>query len=262
MTRTEQVNPQLNALIEISSDEALDMADAADRAVATGEALGPLHGVPIAIKVNSDQAGHATTDGVVAFKGNIAEVDSPHVKKLREAGAVFVGRSNTQRSLSVGSPTMIFMGAPSTLGILTARRGGSSGGASSAVASEMLPITHGNDIGGSIRYPAYACVVVGIRPTVGRVPSWVGPRDADETPSVQSMWVQGPLARTVADLRMALDAMSGFDPCDPFTVPVPLASVNEPLPRPIRVGLLRDVGVATPQPTVNDALDTAAGWLA
>ena len=126
----------------------------------------------------------------------------------------------------------------------------------------MLPITHGNDIGGSIRYPAYACGVVGIRPTVGRLPSWYGPTDADEALSVQSMLVQGPLARTVADLRIALDAMSGFDPRDPFTAPVALASASEPLPRPVRVGLLRDVGVATPQPAVNDALDTAAGWLA
>ena len=125
----------------------------------------------------------------------------------------------------------------------------------------MLPVTHGNDIGGSIRHPAYACGVVGIRPTVGRLPSWYGPTDADEALSVQSMLAQGPLARTVADLRIALDAMSGFDPRDPFTVPVPLASNNQPLPRPIRVGLLRDVGVATPQPAVNDALDTAARWL-
>ena len=76
----------------------------------------------------------------------------------------------------------------------------------------MLPVTHGNDIGGSIRHPAYACGVVGIRPTVGRLPSWYGPTDADEALSVQSMLAQGPLARTVADLRIALDAMSGFDP--------------------------------------------------
>ena len=262
LARIEQVNPQLNALIEISPDEALDMADAADRAIANGEELGALHGVPTSIKVNSDQAGHATTNGVVAFKDNIAEVDSPHVKKLREAGAVFVGRSNTPAFSYRWFADNDLHGR--TLNPWDDGRtpGGSSGGASSAVASGMLPITHGNDIGGSIRYPAYACGVVGIRPTVGRLPSWYGPTDADEALSVQSMLVQGPLARTVADLRIALDAMSGFDPRDPFTAPVPLASASEPLPRPVRVGLLRDVGVATPLPAVNDALDTAAGWLA
>ena len=261
LTRIEQVNPRLNALVEVSPDEALDMADAADRAVPAGKALGTLHGVPISIKVNSDQAGHATTNGVAAFKDNIAEVDSPHVKKLREAGAVFVGRSNTPafsyRWFTSNDPhgrTLNPWHADHT-------PGGSSGGASSAAASGMMPIAHGNDIGGSIRHPAYACGVVGIRPTIGRVPSWYGPTELDEALSVQSMLAQGPLARSVADLRLALDGMSGFDPRDPFTVPVPLASANEPLPRPIRVGLLRDVGVATPQPAVNDALDTATGWL-
>ena len=237
------------------------MADAADRAVAAGEKLGLLHGVPISIKVNTDQAGHATTNGVAAFKDNIAEVDSPQVKQLREAGSVFVGRSNT--------PAFSFRWFTSndlhgrTLNPWDAGRtpGGSSGGASSAVASGMMPIAHGSDLGGSVRYPAYACGVVGLRPTVGRVPHWSGRKDADERLSVQSMTVQGPLARTVADLRIALAGMSGFDPRDPFTVPVPLASANEALPRPVRVGLLRDVGVATPQPAVNEALDTAACWL-
>ncbi|MEW6637062.1 MAG: amidase family protein [Actinomycetota bacterium] len=261
LARIEEVNPRLNALVEVSPEEALRIADAADRAVSSGEELGPLHGVPVSIKVNSDQAGHATTNGVVAFKDNVAEADGPHVKKLREAGAVFVGRSNTPAFSYRWFADNDLHGR--TLNPWDAGRtpGGSSGGASSAVAGGMVPIAHGNDIGGSIRYPAYACGVVGIRPTVGRVPSWYGPTDADEALSVQSMLVQGPLARTVADLRIALDGMSGFDPRDPFTVPMPLAGANEPLPRPVRVGLLRDVGVAKPQPAVNEALDTAAMWL-
>ncbi|MBX6764413.1 MAG: amidase family protein [Rubrobacteraceae bacterium] len=261
LARIEEVNPRLNALVEVSPEEALEMADAADRAVASGEEIGPLHGVPVSIKVNSDQAGHATTNGVVAFKDNIAEVDSPQVRKLREAGAVFVGRSNTPAFSYRWFADNDLHGR--TLNPWDAARtpGGSSGGASSAVASGMVPIAHGNDIGGSIRYPAYACGVTGIRPTVGRVPNWYGPTDADEALSVQSMLVQGPLARSVADLRLALDAMSGFDARDPFTVPVPQAGANEPLPRPVRVGLLRDVGVAAPQPAVNKALDLAAGWL-
>ncbi len=259
LARIEESNPGLNALIEVSPEEALEMADAADRAVGAGEEVGPLHGVPTSIKVNSDQAGHATTNGVVAFKDNVAGADGPPVKKLREAGAVFVGRSNTPAFSYRWFADNDLHGR--TLNPWDEGRtpGGSSGGASSAVAGGMVPIAHGNDIGGSIRYPAYACGVVGIRPTVGRVPSWYGPTDADEALSVQSMLVQGPLARSVADLRIALAAMSGFDPRDPFTVP--LVSANEPLHRPVRVGFLRDTGVVAPQPAVSEALDVAAAWL-
>lgn len=261
LARIEQTNPRLNALVEVSPEEALDTADAADRAVAAGEELGPLHGVPVSIKVNSDQAGHATTNGVVALKDNIAKVDSPQGTKLREAGAVFVGRSNTPAFSYRWFADNDLHGR--TLNPWDDGRtpGGSSGGASSAVASGMLPVAHGNDIGGSIRYPAYACGVAGIRPTVGRVPNWTGPTELDRPLSGQSMAVEGPLARTVADLRLALDAMSGFDSRDSFVVPMPPAGTNEPLPRPIRVGLLRDVGVAAPQPAVSEALDTAAAWL-
>ena len=95
LRRIEQVNPALNALVEVSPEEAIDAADAADRAVAAGAVLGPLHGVPVSIKVNSDERGHATTNGVAAFKDELAAEDAPHVANLRSAGAVFVGRSNT-----------------------------------------------------------------------------------------------------------------------------------------------------------------------
>lgn len=192
LARIQQTNPRLNALVEVSPDEALDMADAADRAVVAGEALGPLHGVPISIKVNSDQAGHATTDGLVALKDNVAEVDSPQVEKLREAGAVFLGRSNTPAFSYRWFADNDLHGRTLNPWDDDRTPGGSSGGAGSAVAGGMVPIAHGNDHGGSIRYPAYACGVVGIRPTVGRVPHLHAPPDADELPSVQSMAVSAP----------------------------------------------------------------------
>jgi amidase len=261
LARIDEVNPHLNALIEVSPDESLEMADAADRAVAAGEPLGPLHGVPVSIKVNSDQAGHVTTNGVVAFKDQMARADGPHVKRFRDAGAVFLGRSNTPAFSYRWFTTNDLHGK--TLNPWDAGRtpGGSSGGASAAVSSGMGPIGHGNDIGGSVRHPAYACGIVGIRPTVGRVPTFYGPPDADEATSVQVMLTQGPLTRTVADARLALGAMSGYDPIDPISVAMPPFSQNAPLARPIRVGLLRDVGVATPTPAVNEALDIAAAWL-
>jgi amidase len=261
LARIVQTNPTVNALAEVSADEALTMADAADRAVAAGEPLGPLHGVPISIKINTDQAGHATTDGVVAFADNVARVDSPQVAMLRNAGAVFVGRSNTPAFSYRWFTDNDLHGRTRNPWDPTRTPGGSSGGAAASVACGMTPIAHGNDHGGSIRHPAYACGVVGLRPTVGRVPHQHATSGADELLSLQYMAVEGPLARTVADLRLALDAMSGFDPRDAVSVPVPSAASNDPLPRPVRVGLVRDAGVVPPTPAVDRALDTAAAWL-
>jgi amidase len=259
LERIDAVNPGLNALIEVRPEEALEAAAEADRTTASGVELGPLHGVPVAIKVNSDQVGYATTNGVVAFKDNMATTDSPHVANLRQSGAILLGRSNTPAFSYRWFADNDLHGR--TLSPWDAARtpGGSSGGASSAVAAGMVPIAHGNDIGGSVRYPAYACGLVGLRPTVGRVAGTYGPQDLDPALSVQSMLVQGPLARSVADTRLALRGMTGADPRDPFHVPgapgVPAAD------RPRRVALVRDHGVATPTAAVNDALDQAARWL-
>ena len=259
LERIAAVNPRLNALVEVSADEALASADSADRARAAGAPLGPLHGVPVSIKVNSDERGHATTDGVVALRDAIAREDAPQVANLRAAGAVFVGRSNTPAFSFRWFTNNELHGR--TLNPWDASRtpGGSSGGAAAAAASGMVPLAHGNDIGGSIRQPAYCCGIVGLRPTAGRIPSWYGPVEGDQSLAVQSMLTQGPLARCIADLRLALAAMSGFDARDPLHAPAPL--VGAPLPRPRRVGLLRDVGVARPAPAVDAALTQAARWL-
>ncbi len=168
LSRIAAVNPRINALPEVMADDTLATADAADRALAAGLATGALHGVPVTIKVNVDMAGHATTDGIVAAKDSIATSDSPLVANLRGAGAVIVGRSNTPafslrwftdndlhgRTLNPFDPSVT--------------PGGSSGGAAAAVATGMGPIAHGNDYGGSIRHPAWACGVVGLRTTTGR----------------------------------------------------------------------------------------------
>lgn len=259
LDRIDHVNPKVNALVEVSAEEALAAADEADAAVKNGERLGVLNGVPVSIKVNSDQKGHATTSGIVAFKDAIATEDSPHVRNLRAAGAVFVGRSNSPAFSYRWFTTNDLHGR--TLNPWDAGRtpGGSSGGAAAAAATGMVPIAHGNDIGGSIRQPAYCCGVTGLRPTLGRIPTWYGPTDADQALSVQTMLTQGPLARCVSDLRLALEAMSPFDPRDAVHAPAPL--IGAPLQRPIRVGLLREVGVAKPCAAVDAALDQAAGWL-
>ncbi|KKB37489.1 Indoleacetamide hydrolase [Bacillus thermotolerans] len=256
LKRIEEVNPKVNALVEVCAEEALAAADEADQAVARGEELGPLHGVPVSTKVNSDQAGHVTTDGIVAYKDNVASEDSPQVFNLRNAGAVIVGRSNTPSFSYRWFTNNDLHGR--TLNPWEAARtpGGSSGGAAAAVAAGMMPIGHGNDIGGSIRYPAYACGIAGLRPTLGRIPGWYGPPNGDQSLAVQLMSVEGPLARSVADLRLGLAGMSDFHPRDPIHSSVPLT--GSALQKPIRVGLLRDAGVARPTEAVNRAVDEAA----
>jgi len=251
--RMEEVNPKINALVEIRANEALKEAVLADQKVAKGDELGPLHGVPVSIKVNSDQASYATTEGIVEFENNIIENDSPQVSVLRKAGAVLVGRSNT--------PSFSFRWFTNndlhgkTLNPWDRRRtpGGSSGGAAASVATGMTPIAHGNDLAGSLRYPAYACGVATIRPTVGRVPGW---SSLGYGLSIQKMGVQGPIARTIGDLRLGLSSMSAYDVGDPTYVPAPLK--GKKLNTPICVGLVRDVGISAPTSSVNDALDNAA----
>ncbi len=259
LERIDEVNPHLNALVEVRPDEALSLADDADRRRAAGEELGPLHGVPVSIKINSDQAGYATTQGVVAFKDAVAAEDSPHVASLRRAGAVLMGRSNSPAFAYRWFTDNDLHGR--TLNPWDASRtpGGSSGGASSAVASGMVPIAGGNDIGGSVRYPAYACGVVGLRPTVGRVAQTYHPDDMDASLSVQTMLVQGPLARSVADVRLTMSALNDFSPRDPAFAPGARAATRPG--RPLRVGLVRDLGVAAPTETVDASLDQAAYWL-
>ncbi len=168
---------------------------------------GALHGVPVTIKVNVDTAGHATTDGIVAAKDNIAETDSPLVAHMRAAGAVIVGRSNTPAFSLRWFTDNDLHGR--TLNPFDAKvtPGGSSGGAAAAVATGMGAIAHGNDYGGSVRYPAWACGVVGLRATVGRVPGYKASAPS-RIISNQMMSVQGPLTRSVADARLALQVMA------------------------------------------------------
>ncbi|MFD1559587.1 amidase family protein [Paraburkholderia silviterrae] len=224
LARLEQVNPQINAVVEILADQAMETAVKADEALGRGDPVGLLHGVPITVKVNVDQAGCTTSNGVSAYRHVVAQVDSPVVANLRKSGAIIIGRNNTPafsfrwftdndlhgRTVNPWDP----MRTP----------GGSSGGAAAAVAAGIGPIAHGNDQGGSIRYPAYACGVFGLRPSLGRVPAF-NPSEARERPvAAQIASVQGPLARSIADLRLGLAAMAAPDFRDPWWVPAPLES--------------------------------------
>lgn len=259
LARIEQLNPRINALAEVLADEALASADAADRLTLNGHEPGPLHGVPVSIKINVDQAGHATTNGVVPLRAHIAREDAPVVAHWRSAGAIIVGRSNTATYSSRWFTDNGLHGRTLNPWDAAITPGGSSGGAAAAVASGMGALAHGNDIGGSIRYPAYACGVLGLRPTVGRVPACNPSATTERSITPQLMSAQGPLARSMADLRLGYEAMARYDARDPNWVPVPLE-----LPRPtgpIRVALFRRSPGIPVDPAVTQALNDAAGWL-
>ena len=218
LRRLEQVNSKINAVVDILDSEALDAADAADDAVTRGEPLGLLHGVPVTIKINVDYAGRATTNGVVAFKDRIAKADSPCVVNWRKAGAVIVGRTNVPPFSARFFTDNALYGRTTNPWDIGRTPGGSSGGAAAALAVGIGALAHGNDRAGSIRYPAYACGVMGLRPTFGRVPTFEQSSPVEPSITTQLTNVQGPLARSICDLRLGLAAMEGRDPRDPWWV--------------------------------------------
>ncbi|MBM3573038.1 MAG: amidase, partial [Alphaproteobacteria bacterium] len=222
LQRMERVNPAVNAVTAPLADQAVKAAEAADREIAAEARLGPLHGVPVTIKENVDQAGCATPNGVAAYRDLMAAADSPPVANWRAAGAIIVGRTNTPAFSMRWDTDNALRGRTFNPWSHGHTPGGSSGGAAAALAAGIGHLAHGNDYGGSIRYPAYCCGVAGIRPSLGRVPAFNGTAPAERPMTLQLMSVQGPLARRVRDLRIGLAAMAAGDPRDPNWVPVPL----------------------------------------
>ena len=260
LERVDRVNGRLNAITVRHDDEAMAAARAADRAQAAGEPLGPLHGAPVTIKENVDQKGHATTNGVEAFAAVVAQDDAPVVANLRKAGAIPMGRTNTPEFSLRYFTDNVLRGQTFNPWDRNVTPGGSSGGAAAACAAGMGPIAHGNDLGGSIRYPAYACGLVGVRPTLGRVPAY-NPTQAEERPAtIQLMSVQGPHARNVADCRAALAAMARRDARDPWWTPAPLEGTATHVPP--RAAICPDPGGAGVDPKVAEAVRGAGDALA
>ncbi len=261
--RMRAVNPQLNAVTCDLSGQAVAAADRADAAVANGVALGPLHGVPVTIKENVDQEGCATVNGVAAFKDVIATADSPVVANWKKAGAIIIGRTNTPAFSFRLDTVNDYRGRTYSPWSRTVTPGGSSGGASSSVAAGITPLAHGNDIAGSVRYPAYCTGLAGLRPSFGRVPAYNPSGKSERVISAQLMSVQGPLARSVRDVRAGFQAMAAADVRDPWWAPVPLEGA--PWQAPIRVALVTDaadLGGVAPSAPVASALAVAAKALA
>ncbi len=258
--RMHAVNPALNAVVVDLSDAALKAAEEADRAVARGAALDLLHGVPITIKTNVDYQGQANSNGVVAMKDLMATSDSPVVRNLRRAGAITIGLTNTPEFSLRGVTDNALYGLTLNPWDDAITCGGSSGGAGSALAAGIGALAHGNDIGGSLRWPAHCNGVATIRPTLGRVPAYNETATSERPIAAQLFSVQGPMARSIADVRLGLEVMSRFDPRDPWWVPAPLSGPKTDAP--IRVGVAQIPGDMHPDPKIVAVIDKAAAHLA
>ncbi|MFF0742812.1 amidase [Streptomyces sp. NPDC004111] len=261
LDRIAEVNPRVNAVTQLLAEGAREAAAETDRRRAAGEELGPLAGVPFTVKESTPVAGVATTFGVPRFRAAVAAADAPPVARLRAAGAVPVGHANLPTLILAGMHTRSELYGdtvnPWDAGLTP---GGSSGGDAVAVATGMAALGLGNDSGGSVRVPAQFCGVAALKPTTGRFPAdhrVLGPDDPG--PASQLLVVDGPLARTVADLRLAYESLAGTDPRDPRAVPVPL--YGEALPGPVRVAVVTDPGGQGVHPTVRAAVERAADAL-
>ena len=258
LERIHERNDRTNAFVTVTDELAEEMASAAERAVEDGKTLGPLRGVPVAIKDLDDVAGVRTTSGSLLFEDSVADSDSPFVERLKQAGAVIVGKTNTPE-FGLGTTTDNRVVGPTGTPFDPDRvSGGSSGGAAAALADSLVPLAPGSDAGGSIRIPASLCGVYGLKPTFGLIPNVSRPNAfASHTP----MSHEGPMARTVEDAALSLNVMAGEHPRDPFSIP---AQVNyrDAVDRPIdefSIAYSPDMGIYPVAPAVREVLDDAIG---
>lgn len=253
--RMHQANPDLNAVVEDLSTEALERARELDTAVAGGAPAGPLHGVPVTIKINVDQMGHATSNGVVALKDVIAPDDAPVVRNMQNAGAIVIGRTNTPEFSFRADTDNPLHGRTHNPWGRHISPGGSSGGAGAGVMAGIGALAHGNDIGGSLRFPAAANGAVTVKPGLGRVPAWNPSQQAERGILAQSMSVQGLITRSAADLHLSMPSLIAPDPRDPFHVSMPWR--GEAAEAPIKVAFTKNTFGYALHPEVDKALDTA-----
>jgi amidase len=259
LERIDRHNPVVNAIVTLVPEAALAAAEKADRRRAAGEPLPPLHGLPIAHKDLVDTAGVRTTYGSPSFRDHVPDVDELLVTRIRAAGAIMVGKTNTPE-WGAGSHTFNPVFGPTRNPWDTSRSaGGSSGGGAAALAARMLPLADGSDLGGSLRNPAACNGVVGLRPTPGVVPSW--PSDSPWLP----FSVDGPMARTAGDVALLLRAMAGPDPRAPLSQRAAALDLEPPLEADLhgrRVAWSRSLGGLPVEPDVLAVLEPVVAGLA
>lgn len=253
LARVDAQNPKLNAIVDQMGEQAQSRAKELDAVFAKSGPVGPLHGVPVTIKENVDQKGRATPNGVVALKDMIAPDDAPLVRNLENAGAIVIGRTNTPEFSFRATTANELHGRTLSPWNDWATSGGSSGGASSAVMSGMGALAHGNDIGGSLRFPAAATGAATVKPGFARVPAWNPSQTAERGAIAQAMSVQGILAREVKDVRLGMKSLIAYDPFDPWQVPMPWDGPEQPR----KVGFTKNTYGYDLHPAVESALNTA-----
>ena len=258
----EKINPKINAIVVETFEDAKKQAEIIDKKIKEDENIGTLAGVPTTIKVNTDQIGYPSTNGLRIQKDLIAKKDSPVVKNLRNSDALMLGKTNTPAFSIHWFTRNSLHGHTLNPHNKNITPGGSSGGAAAATAAGMGAIGHGTDIAGSIRYPAYACGIHGLRPSIGRVPM-INYTTPDRHIGGQIMAVSGPLARSIKDLELALKVMSRENYDDPWWTPLPLS-----LPMPEKkIALLKKIEGLKIDPIISAELDIVAkrledsGWV-
>jgi amidase/aspartyl-tRNA(Asn)/glutamyl-tRNA(Gln) amidotransferase subunit A len=258
LDRIEQRNDRTNAFVDVYRTAARERAKAAAAAVDRGDSLGPLHGVPVAIKDLFDlKIGVRCTFGSVPFESFVPRHTSLHVERLEDAGAIVVGKTNTSEFGHCLTTDNHLFGATSTPFDLSRNAGGSSGGSAAAVADGLVPLAQGSDAGGSVRVPAACCGVVGVKPTFGLAAQSMRP---DAFLADSPFLDVGPIARTVQDAATMLSVLVGPDPADPFSVPTPDVDLRSAPESPIdglRLGYLPTIGSLPIADPVSAAIETA-----
>jgi Asp-tRNA(Asn)/Glu-tRNA(Gln) amidotransferase A subunit family amidase len=259
LQRIEKSQPQLNAFVHLDAEEARHQARAAEAAVSRGDHLGPLHGIPLTIKSSIDVAGWPCPAGSLLRKKYVPSHDAPLVSRLKSAGAILLGNTNTPEFLMAYESDNLLTGKTSNPWNLAYSAGGSSGGEAAAIAAGCSAGGVGSDGGGSIRVPAHFCGICGLKPTPGRIPatghfppgagafSWIG--------------VVGPMARTIADVRLLFEAMAGPDAGDALSAPVPSRRHDEKSLRGLRIGILESDALDIATAETRSAIDRAANLL-
>ena len=260
LRRIEATHSTLNAVVTLAADRAMDEARAADARQARGEPLGALHGVPVTIKDSIETAGILTTGGTTGLAKHVPERDAPVVARLREAGAIVLGKTNTPELTLGGESDNLIFGRTNNPYRLDRTPGGSSGGAAAIIAAGGAALDLGSDVGGSIREPAHYCGIAGIKPTTGRVP---GTGHIPASYGAFDTFAQiGPMARRVEDIELALGIVSGIDWSDPSVVPMPLGSSTSITLDRLRVATYTDNGLMAPVAEIAEAVNDADAALA
>ena len=256
LAQIERVNPKLNAVVQFCTERAMAEARQADALLAKGTVKGPLHGVPMTIKDSFDTAGVISTGGTLGRKDHVPAADATVVARVRAAGAILMGKTNTPEfTLSFKTNNLVY-GITRNPYNTNYQPGGSSGGAAAIVASGGSPFEIGSDFGGSVRYPAHACGITGIKPTTGRVPR-TG-HIIDYGGYFDSYQQVGPLARRVEDLKMLLPVIAGPDYIDAAIVPMPLENPDTVTLRGLRVAFYTSNGIDECTPAIQQAVKNCA----